>query len=423
MLSRTQARRVADTPNLFVTPLLSRRAAAKAASAGRLTSPATRGGTLTWTTPKAKVSKLVPSRSTFLSGVAPVLPPDDRSLTRVEVRAKAKLARAATYGTRRTVLDKELTFLEQEAVSPAARRDYLERYQKFMAWVSGLGLTIATVDDLDLAVTWYMNEEFFEGAPGTDASKLLAAMGHWVVQLSRGAPQLTRGHLAARGWRRLSPATTRLPLPWLCVLLIVEQLMLAQAVDMAVATVLTFALYLRPSELLRIRRRHVVPPGRKRTRGGSSAGHWSVVLHPSEMQIPSKTGVYDETLVLDNPEFSVLDAWLARLVSGNLDAPLISFSYRDWATHFQAACELADLGLTFKAVLYQLRHGGASHEAFTRFRDVTGIQGRGRWASMSGPRRYSKPGRINQMLGSMDPTRLAHARQLNKSLGRLLQLP
>jgi hypothetical protein len=138
------------------------------------------------------------------------------------------------------------------------------------------------------------------------------------------------------------------------------------------------------------------------------------------MQVPSKTGVFDETLVLDNPEFSVLDTWLRYLVQGNLEAPLFGFTYREWAGQFQLACDAANLGLTFKPVLYQLRHGGASHEAYTRFRDATGIQARGRWASIAGPRRYSKPGRINQLLGTLDVAMMSRARRLGADLGVLL---
>ena len=48
--------------------------------------------------------------------------------------------------------------------------------------------------------------------------------------------------------------------------------------------------------------------------------------------------------------------------------------------------------------LHQLQHGGASHEAFIAFRDVTGMQKKNRWSSFSGPSPYEKAARIPQLL-------------------------
>ena len=75
---------------------------------------------------------------------------------------------------------------------------------------------------------------------------------------------------------------------------------------MAFASLLAFALSLRPSELLAVLARHVVRPSHR-------SGAWTLILHPRELLVPSKTGVYDETVMLDNPQFSFLSKGLERL--------------------------------------------------------------------------------------------------------------
>ena len=53
--------------------------------------------------------------------------------------------------------------------------------------------------------------------------------------------------------------------------------------------------------------------------------------------------------------------------------------------------------------LHRLRYGGASHEVFTAFRDLTGVQKRSRWSNFNGPRRYVNASRIPQVLYSATP--------------------
>ena len=97
----------------------------------------------------------------------------------------------------------------------------------------------------------------------------------------------------------------------------------------------------------------------------------------------SKVNVYDERLQLDNPERKFLEPRLKKL---------------------------RGQGKTGPPVLCQLRHGGASHKAFTAFRDVTGMQKESRWSSFSGPRRYEKAARIPQLLQAASPQELRWTR-------------
>ena len=59
-------------------------------------------------------------------------------------------------------------------------------------------------------------------------------------------------------------------------------------------------------------------------------------------------------------------------------------------------------------MLYQLRHGGASHELLSGARDINGIKKRGRWLSDTSLRRYEKGGRVAQQMARL-PVNLQQA--------------
>ena len=290
----------------------------------------------------------------------------------------------------------QVTFLEKSVVGNRTLAVYQTRVAHFMNWAAALRLAVAPIAMMDVAVPWHMDEQYHEGAPGSDASKILAALGALRPELTRGAHELRRAHRAAQGWMRLSPAVARMPIPWVAVLLIVNDLVARVFRVAAQACVMAFALYLRPSEALRILNRNVVSPP---SFGPENLRRWSVILHPEEEGVPSKTRIFDESLTLDNPEFVALDDVLRLTTSRAPDAPLFNLTYRQWTDQFQSAVSAARLPAQLGVVvLYRLRHGGASHELYTRFRDLSGVQVRGRWASVQGPKRYGKPGRLPQLL-------------------------
>ena len=77
------------------------------------------------------------------------------------------------------------------------------------------------VGQLDTALTAYLNELYFRGYIGSDATKLVVAVAFMRPDLRKGSQLLPRATQAARGFVRLSPAHSRLPTPWalLCLVL------------------------------------------------------------------------------------------------------------------------------------------------------------------------------------------------------------
>ena len=71
--------------------------------------------------------------------------------------------------------------------------------------------------------------------------------------------------------------------------------------EMALAVMVSFSGYLRPSELTSLLASQVVEP---QEFGGAHFRHLAIVLHHFSGLVPSKTGVYDESVLLDSPWFN-----------------------------------------------------------------------------------------------------------------------
>jgi hypothetical protein len=80
---------------------------------------------------------------------------------------------------------------------------------------------------------------------------------------------------------------------------------------------LSFLLYLRPGEALKIRVQDIVSPVK---RAGRAYQHYAILLHPTEEGIPSKTQQWDEMLSLDLKPFKFLGPLLIFLAEHQVPA-------------------------------------------------------------------------------------------------------
>ncbi|CAK0843265.1 unnamed protein product, partial [Prorocentrum cordatum] len=276
-------------------------------------------------------------------------------------RAFPAATTAATSGS--------LTFLETQAVGEATRRDYADRVSKFTRWATSVRLPIGEVPELDVALVTFFNQLFFDGYPSEEATKYMAALAHCRAAPGRLQVAFPRAARAAKGWARL---------------------------------------------LLSLTREQVIPPAEGAPPGRTFLNFWSVVLHPMECAQPSKTGVYDEGLLLDSPEFTwlppLLQALRARAAPGGR---VFDMSYNQWALVFRRAATALHLGVLGPPTLYTLRHGGASHEYLAKFRSLDEIKKRGRWVSDSSLRRYTKGGRVAEQMRRLPISEQRRATRLN----------
>jgi len=182
---------------------------------------------------------------------------------------------------------------------------------------------------------------------------------------------------------------------------------------------LSFFLYLRPMEAFRLRVKDIVKPVK---RGGSSYGHYSFLLHPMEMGVPSKTLQWDEALVLDldHQKFlgPALNKWL-NLSKRSKESLAFSVTPEQVNNYMEKTWGPLGLEGLGRPHMYRLRHGGASHDAMMKYRSLTSIQTRGRWMAVKSVRNYEKGSRLAQLFGCLEENVQQRAIEAAKNVNRL----
>ena len=241
----------------------------------------------------------------------------------------------------------------------------------------------------------------------------------YMIPGTKGSGNLPLVQQSMKGWRRLCPPRARMPVPYETVCLLAMKAFNTGNAQICLFLLLSFLLYLRPGEALKIQVQDIVSPVKQ---AGRAYQHYAILLHPAEEGIPSKTQQWDEMLSLDLKRFKFLGplliSWL-NIRSRPKSEPAFSVSLQD-VTDFchdhWSSLGLFPLG---KFHLHRLRHGGASHEAANRLRSLVGIQGRGRWQSLKSVRNYEKGSRLAQLFGSLDVQTQKQCIQAKKDVQKL----
>ena len=193
------------------------------------------------------------------------------------------------------------------------------------------------------------------------------------------------------------PATSRLPLPRIMMHGLAMQLLAQGKRDMALMTLVMFNLYLRPGEAADLCKRHVVAPVKM---AGNQYAWVTVIIRDQEHKKPDKIGVYDNSLPFDKSQ----DLWLGNQLLQHAqsvkskDGKLFNFKMEEYRRAFvKAGVDLGVPGLH----PYQMRHGGATEDLTSGRRDFNMVKIRGRWRTDQSVRRYSKVGRVQQLLNQL----------------------
>ena len=299
---------------------------------------------------------------------------------------------------------------EVETVSPAVQRQYTQLLRSLVGHSIGASLAplsplprltfamaaarlIHTKPDtsLDSIVALFVDACHRDGEDGGTGKKLMAAI-RWLLPRFQheGVGRLPRGDAAAKATRRRAPARMRLPPPEELVSAIVmtvayECQRLGRPLDPARALWLAHVAYLRPGELYRSKWRHLTPaPGRVKPAGDFTA----MLLHPEEEMIASKTGEFNETVVIDQPAFA---ATLRQCKANrDSDAPLAGVTPRVLRGLLRGACAKLKIDGIVEVEMYSLRHSGPSADRLKHRRPLLEVKKRGRWRSDTSLRRYEK---------------------------------
>ena len=143
-------------------------------------------------------------------------------------------------------------------------------------------------------------------------------------------------------------------------------------------------------------------------------------------------GEFDCSMLVDNPDFPFMHDLLgllklrgSRLMAGVVPR-IFQITYRERNAQYAAAARLLKLenfgstGYHLLPVLYQLRHGGASHELATGRREITALAKRGRWGSLASVRRYERGGRLTELASRLTPAQVDLAELCQSHIGAIL---
>ena len=189
----------------------------------------------------------------------------------------------------------------------------------------------------------------------------------------------------------------------------------------ALMMAMCFVLYLRPGEVSRLRCRDLVPPVKSTKK---SARTWSVVLHPVELEVASKTSEFDETVTFDDLETQFIPEAVSKHMRSRTrgkDQMLFTSNSIQLKAVMEEAAKAEHLQAIGPPHPYRLRHGGASRDFALQKRRLDEIQRRGRWKSFASVRRYEKGGRLNQMLHELDPGVLDKCIQATHDIEQILR--
>ena len=209
------------------------------------------------------------------------------------------------------------------------------------------------------------------------------------------ASRLTMAREAIAGWVRRVPGASRHPWPIGVFFLLMSRLLSDNAVDAAIACLLQFDAYLRPSEVCSLRWASVAAP--TTGLGTLYSSKWAIVIGNADLGERTKTGQSDDTVILGSPGrewvLTVLKLWHAHQSSSGSEFVFPGLTLARYEKLFRCHSKrlLHPIGFVTPHVV---RHSAPSHDVFSGSRSLAQVKRRGRWAHDNSVKRYEKSGRL-----------------------------
>lgn len=348
--------------------------------------------------------------STDASGGGPVASKRERVLrqNRASYRRRVYAAIAAEV-----VDGGRLTMLETQAVRRKTKLKYAAALAACRLWVRSRGFRMVNDTEIDKALVTYMDHHYFKGFQSHLGETVMSAFIDANPSFGKyGVRRTPRSWRALRAWRRLTPSRSRRPWPLFVWAALAVTLVLRGFRDMAIFMLLGLGTYARPSELLGLRQKDLIPPVRGVSRFGS------LLIAPAEIEATTKTGESDDSVLLDCAWMPWLDRLGSELGSSQTSptSPVFSFDYPAFCQQFQKALlemEMGHLGV----VPYAWRHSGPSIDRAQGRRTLQEVQKRGRWRQPKSVNRYEKAGRLGMSVRELTSEQMAFCELAEKHLG------
>ena len=282
------------------------------------------------------------------------------------------------------------SFLRRSTVGGPTLRRYALGVEDFEKWCKDHHIRLTSHQQIDRAMERYFDMLFADGHKGFEGRAVLFG---WILLRTDFAATDKTAFAGARkalaGWLKRTPGRMRDPVPEEIVWLIGTRFLEKGWVDSAAALTIQMDGYLRPSEVLTLKRAQVLRPSP--TLGGAYNG-WGLVLAPQEGNLTTKTGQTDDTVMLgDLPGRLWVRRVLERLADRDELFPALSLA--TYERHFREATR--ELGLTHLRITpHSIRHSGPSNDRLRQKRSLASIKKRGRWGSDKSVTRYEKHARL-----------------------------
>eukprot|EP00438_Fugacium_kawagutii_P023337 Skav200217 [mRNA] locus=scaffold3745:15519:20956:- [translate_table: standard] len=200
---------------------------------------------------------------------------------RTSRRSRARTRQAAVTMPARQLAQQ--TVLQWSSVTAATRSTYLRHWAQFSSWATQNRLALHSSEEVDRALTLYLEELYLDGSDLSMGRYVVASVTFVRPDLRSPAMQRLPGtKQSLQGWRNLCPPQSRLPVPWEVACLVSAWAFKRMMLQMGVGLLMMFTLYLRPSEMCRLKVRDVVFPNRRLRRN-----HQKTVVTLHKAQRPS----------------------------------------------------------------------------------------------------------------------------------------
>ena len=310
---------------------------------------------------------------------------------------------------------------ERLAVGPNTRQQYNILFMIFKSWAAihypHVDLLLDSPSQIEIVVLAYLDVLLQQRRPAGDAEKAVASIcdGLPAVLAPHSMPRVAR---ALRGYRKRFPHVGRYPFLEALMAAVVAWMVHHRHLDAAWQIFIMFITYLRPGE---VRQLHVADLVKPCTKGMAKVTDplkfFALVVAPQARRVLSKTETFDDTVVLDLPEWAgpALLSW----TRGSKPTGAMSKTPDDEMVLLWKQA-LASLGIP-SAVMYQLRHGGASNDFCKKTRRLDEIMARGRWRTQTSLRRYVRSGQVQFMLGAARADTVRYGEKMLPRLESLLR--
>jgi hypothetical protein len=322
-----------------------------------------------------------------------------KAVSRVRLAIKKDLQQDRQL-PRVTISDDVRSHCEDLAVGVARTANYRVLFDEFCEWLASRNVPhptrVATAQPLMLE---YLDVLMLGDCGLDDARSSMAAIKHHFPYLAGPicTPRVAR---ALKGYTKRYPPRARAPMGREPTAAITQILKAWGFHDAAVQIATSFATYLRPGPLRKLKVRDLLPPVRDWGPLSVHQLHIAPLAEAGEEQDVTKTGTIDEGVPLDGG-WQWLGTTLEQLAYGKAaDEAIFTTPPAQMVELFGRASKALKLP---KVVLYMLRHGGASEDLLSGARSEAEIMQRGHWKTATSVRRYAKKAQLQKLLAKMSP--------------------